>query len=138
MGMTVTSRQQIGEIDRINISWTSDGSGNASLLLTDINGDILRAVTKPGSPAPTGNHTLTFIDEFGIDLFAGQGVSNRDTANAGHFCPGVPFSDGTTPSLMIVAVSGDATLAISGAGSLKSGMIVLLIKRWANVSKVTR
>lgn len=126
MAMTVT-RTQNGSIERINAAWTSAADGSQTQVV-NIWGTILRVVTDPGSTAPTDNYDLTAPDEFGLDVFAGQGA-NRDTTNSEHFCPGVAFTDGTTTSVMPVVVCGDVTLTLATAGDSKVGTITIFVKR---------
>jgi hypothetical protein len=126
MAMTVT-RTQFGSIERINAAWTSESDGSQTQAV-NITGTILRVVTDPGATAPTDNYDLTAPDEFGLDVFAGQGA-NRDTTNSEHFCPGVAFADGTTTSVMPIALAGNVTFTIANAGDSKVGNIVVFVKK---------
>jgi hypothetical protein len=126
MAMTIARSHVQEGIERIDADWTSDGSGAVTQAI-NIAGVITRVVTDPGATAPTDNYDLTFIDEFGLDLFAGQGA-DRDTANSESFCPGVPLKDGTTTSVIPMSHVGTATLTIAAAGDTKVGKIVLFIK----------
>lgn len=45
----------------VTINWLSDVSGNASILIPDIRGFIVSALTKPGAATP--------VDLYGIELF---------------------------------------------------------------------
>lgn len=112
-----------GNIRKVSYSWTSDGSGNATVTAS-FAGIILRVVTNPGVTAPTDDYDVTLVDPDGADLFVGRGA-NRDTATTEHFCPGVAFSDGTTASIMPVAFVGNATLTIANAGAAKEGTVVI-------------
>lgn len=115
-------------VNKVIITWTSDASGAATATIQNVNGVIQRIVTKPGSPAPTDNYTVKLNDESGIDVLAGQGTANRDTANSEHFCPGVALNDGTTTSVVPVSVCGDLSLVISGAGSAKAGTFTIYFR----------
>jgi hypothetical protein len=126
MAMTVT-RSQVGSIERINAAWTSESDGSQTGVV-NVWGTILRVVDDPGSTAPTDDYDITAVDEFGLDIFAAQ-RANRDTANSDDYCPGLPFTDGTTTSVMPVAVAGNITLTIVNAGASKVGNIVLIVKK---------
>lgn len=126
MAMTVT-RTQVGSIERINIDWVSASDGSQTQAV-NIWGTILRLIDDPGSTAPTDNYDLTAVDEFGLDIFAAQRV-DRDTENSDDFCPGLPFTDGTTTSAMPVAVAGDVTFTVANAGNAKVGRFVVLVKK---------
>lgn len=111
-------------IKKISTPWTSDGSGNATIVI-NFAGIILRVVTNPdNTDIPTDNYDVTLIDSDGADLFVGRGA-DRDTANPEQFCPGVTFSDGTNTTVMPVAHTGSATLTIAGAGVAKKGVVVI-------------
>lgn len=128
MAMTLVNRIQRGTIERIEYSWTSDGSGNQSQSI-GFDGILMRAVTDPGTPAPTDNYSFSIIDEFGIDLLSGLGATNRDTANSEELFAGGTLSDGTNNSPLMRAHIGDVTLTIAGAGSAKQGKIILFVRR---------
>ena len=117
---------QFGNIERIEIRWTSNASG-AFTESIPLHGVILRVVTDPGSPAPTDNYDVTLVDEFGLDLLAGQGA-NRDTTNTEAFCPGAPLNDGTTASVLPIGHLGNATVTIQNAGDSKAGTVVIFCK----------
>src|SRR6478735_9624325 len=104
MAMTVVSTRQVGDLEAISCAWTSDGSGNQTQAI-QVNGVILRVVTDPGATAPTDNYDVTLVDDYGLDLFAAQGM-NRDATASEHFCPGLAFTDGTTTSVMPMAHKG--------------------------------
>lgn len=103
----------------------SDGSYTETV---NIWGTILRVIDDPGSTAPTDNYDITAVDEFGIDIFAAQRV-DRDTANSDDICPGLPFTDGVTVSVMPVAVAGNVVFTIANAGASKVGNIVVIVKK---------
>ena len=120
------STRSFGNIERIEIPWTSNASGafTESIPLHCV---ILRVVTDPGSTAPTDNYDVTLVDEFGLDLLAGQGA-NRDTTTTEAFCPGAPLNDGTTTSVLPIGHLGNATLTIANAGDSKTGTVVIFCK----------
>jgi hypothetical protein len=108
-------------VNSLTLEWTSDGSGNATVVSDDVRGVILRIVTNPGSAAPTDSYDATLTDADGIDVAAGLLV-DRDTTNSESVWPvdltsGLPF-----------AVSGPLTLNISNAGSAKNGTVVVYFR----------
>jgi hypothetical protein len=117
----------VNGVQKITLTWTSDGSGAATVTTPPLNGVLVRVVTDPGPAAPTANYDLVLNDEFGLDLFAGQGA-NRHTTSSEHFCPGVAFTDGTTTSVTPITTCGAAaTLVVAAAGDTKSGTVVLFL-----------
>jgi hypothetical protein len=111
-------------VNFVAFSWTSDSSGNADATSEQVTGVILRVAFNPGSAAPTDNYDVTLSDADGIDVLAGQGA-NRDTTTSEHICPGVALYDGTTTSVVPVAVFSPLTLAVTNAGSAKTGTVTV-------------
>jgi hypothetical protein len=112
-------------IKKFTISWTSHTDGTATGNVDGFNGVIMRVVTNPGSAAPTDNWDVTLTDEDGLDLLAAQGT-DQDTANSEQFCPGLAITDGTNTGVVPIAVnSSTLALSVSGAGSAKTGTIVI-------------
>jgi hypothetical protein len=114
-------------ICRYTLAWTSHTDGTVALPTPTINGTILRVTFNPGATAPTDNYDVTLTDEDGIDVLGGQGA-NRDTANSESVCPGLAFTDGTTTSVVPIAVAGTLTLNVSNAGDSKQGTVVLYVR----------
>lgn len=117
-------------ISRLEINWTSEADGSYTRTL-QLNGTILRVVTKPGASGdqPTNGYNATLPDEEGADLFSGEGAG-RSNSTVQSFCPAIPFSDGTTDSLMPVSHNGFATFTIAGAGDTKRGRTVIYSKEY--------
>lgn len=127
--MAVNKSKSInGNVNRIAVSWTSDAAGVASESIA-IDGVILRVQFVPagGGSQPTSLYDVTLLDEGGQDVLAGQGA-NLSNSVATSVCPGVPFKDGTTTSLVPVAVAEIVTLNISGAGNTKSGSVNIYVR----------
>ena len=110
----------------MDIAWTSDSGGNFTSNVK-LDGLIIKVVTDPGASAPTDNYDVTLVDEFGLDLLAGQGA-NRDTTNSEMFCPGIVVTDGTNTSVMPMSHKGTATLTIANAGDTKNGTVSIYSK----------
>jgi len=127
MTVSVKHYERLG-FKRVEIPWTSDAAGAASVVTPVLQGTIRRVVTDPAAApnAPTDNYDATLLDEFGADLFAGQGA-DRDTANTEQFCPGISLKDGVTTSVVPIAVAGTATLTITNAGNTKQGTVILYL-----------
>lgn len=106
-------------VEKITLSWTSDASGNADLLISSLFGYVIRLVTDPGD-GPTDNYDVTLIDENGSDALQGAGA-DRDTTNSESVYP-TPTS-ATIPPF----IAGDATFTIANAGNAKSGTTVLYV-----------
>lgn len=119
---TITRRTGLGPVYQrvIAVSWTSDASGDASVLIPNLNGWLIKAVTDPGAAAPTDNYDITLIDEGGAD--AAQGLlADRDTTNSESVYTLV--SGAATPVLL----SGDITFTVAAAGDSKNGVCYLYV-----------
>jgi len=111
----------------VSLAWTSDASGDVSGDLTvRIRGVILGVEFVPGAAGvqPTDLYDVTIEDENGVDVLAGQGA-NLSNATATVVCPGVPFTDGTTTSIVPRAVCDQLELIVDNAGNAKSGVVVV-------------
>lgn len=121
-GWTKDSTQ--GPIRKVNVSWTSDGSGNATGTSLSINGVLLKGVTDP-TDGPTDDYDIALADADGANLLAGciDDLTDRDTTNTEtvHFL----LTNGTAGVAAYPAVCGPVTVTVSNAGSTKSGLLVL-------------
>lgn len=115
-------------VSRIDIAWTSDSGGNATVATSAVTGTIRRVTFVPGTAGsqPTNAYDVTLTDEHGLDVLAGQGANLSNAANA-HVAPGVPLKDGTTTSVVQPAVDGLLTLNVTNAGNAKSGTVVVYL-----------
>jgi hypothetical protein len=116
-----------GSLKKITITWESDASGDATGTSPyKVHGVLLRAVFNPSADAPTDNYDVVLNDENGMDVLGGQGA-NLDTANSNHVCPGMPLTDGTTTSVVPIALADALSLVVSNAGNANDGVIVLYL-----------
>ena len=105
------------------IGWTSSDKGNAGGYTDDIHGTIERIVYNPGSAAPTANYDMYLTDQDGVDLLNGTGVNLHTTTTLSTI---TTEGDGTTNVPM--AFTGRATLAVSDAGSTKTGTLRIYVR----------
>jgi len=99
-------------VDIVQIDWTSDASGNADVAVT-LNGYLIKAITDPGSTAPTDDYDITLVQN-GVDAAATL-LTNRDTANSEQVYPLV--SGAATPIFLV----GSHTFTVANAGNAKVG-----------------
>jgi hypothetical protein len=117
-------------VQRVELHWTSDASGNVSGTLTDrLNGALVRAAFSHSGPggAPTNLYDVTLLDGSGADVLGGQGA-NLAIASPSHVAPGVPLKDGTTTTTAPVQVDDQLELQVANAGNAKSGVVTLYIR----------
>lgn len=108
----------------ITFSWLSDdASGVITAKATDEewHGFLVRAVTNPGSAAPTDNYDVILNDADSCDVLGGEGA-DRDTTTSEQIIPKLGNSYG--PARV------DSTLTFSGsaAGNAKTGTFVAYIE----------
>jgi hypothetical protein len=109
-------------IEKVQIDWLSDASGNADATV-NLFGFLLKAVTDPGSAAPTASYDITIV-QHGIDMAASL-LADRHTTNseivygiaknASDIAPVPPF------------FAGDHTFTIANAGNAKNGTVYLYL-----------
>lgn len=113
-------------LNRVDIDWTSDASGNVVCALPLLIGDVARIVFNPdaGDDQPDDNYDVTWTDADGLDLMAALG-GNRDETNSEQILP--TFTDGTTAHSLMIA--GTSTLTILAAGNELGGVIRIYLRR---------
>lgn len=120
----------------VSMAWTSTAGGavSASALTASGNplnvfGTLLRAVSIPGTggDAPTTGFDVSLATADGIDLLSGEG-QNLTTANT-EIAPMQAASDGSNDAIIPRQVDGQFTLTVTQAGSAKSGVLVVYMKR---------
>lgn len=115
-------------VRRVIASWTSDSSGNDSGTVKLV-GTLVKAVTNPGSAAPTDNYDITLTDDDGVNVLTAcqRTLLDRDTANSEEVyffvLDGAPLAQSVHP-----VVCGNITVAVANAGSAKNGTISLYLR----------
>lgn len=119
-----------GQVRRITVTWTSDGSGDASGTTNKIVGYLLKGVTVPdGVAAPTANYDITLTDDASADLLSGcfDNLVDRHTSNTETVHFNISSSAATDPggSGSFPAVCSAVTVTVANAGNTKAGTIYL-------------
>jgi hypothetical protein len=129
MSWDVSYRENGSDVVKHRVSWTSDGSGDASEVSPQsVSGQIERVVFVPSATAaPTNLYDIVLTDEHGLDVLGGQGANLSNSASS-HVCPGTPLKDGTTTSVRPMVVDGALTLTVSNAGASKAGEVILYVR----------
>jgi len=111
------------KISKISKSWTSDGSGDATIEMEDYSGYEMCAVqTVPGAEGdrttqcPSSTYLVTYLDSYDFDWFYNEGAA-RSVSAADAFC-----KDGLIP------VSDSGVITISGTGGIAQGIINIWLK----------
>lgn len=131
---TFTYDRGPGPIKRVIADWVSDasdGTVTATATACKIVGRLIKAITDPGSVAPTDNYDITMTDDEGVNvLSACQGtLADRDTANTEeqYFLvkdlAGTPLAQSIHP-----VVCSALTFAIANAGNSKTGQVILFVE----------
>ncbi len=124
MAVTVTRIPLVSPLggvftEKVQLDWTSDGSGDASTTI-NLHGFLIKVVTDPSATAPSDDYDITLV-QHGIDM-AGGLLLNRDTANTEMVYPVV--SGAATP----IFLAGDHTFTIANAGATKLGTVYLYLR----------
>lgn len=117
-------------IRKVIVSWTSDGSGDASGTSQKLVGELVKATTNP-TDGPTDNYDITLADEDGVNILAGcdDDLADRDTANSEEVYflvkdhAGSPLAQSLHP-----VICGPVTVTVAAAGATKSGVLNLFIR----------
>ena len=105
---------------KIRLAWTSDGSGNATSSVVDVFGYLIKAITNPGSAAPTDNYDVTLTDPDDATLDALQSkLVDRDTANTEEV---YPLVTGAATPLFLCGTYG---FSVANAGASKTGELIM-------------
>jgi hypothetical protein len=132
MALTFTYEREVGGIARVIAAWTSDGSGDASGTTgVRVCGRLVKAVTDPGSAAPTDNYDVTITDDEGVNVLTAcqTGLGNRDAATSEETyflvldAAGTPLAQSVHP-----VVCSTLTFAVANAGASKTGQIILYVQ----------
>jgi len=116
--MTLFKKDDDRKITRFDETWTSDGSGDATITLDDYRGyEIVAVQTVPGengdrsTDCPSPAYDVTCIDAYAFDWFYSEGI-DRSATVAEVFCRQgrIPFPD-------------SAILTIANAGDTKQGLV---------------
>jgi hypothetical protein len=92
---------------------------------------LVKAVTDPGSAAPTANYDIALTDDEGVDLLAAcqSTLADRHTANTEQVyflvkdAAGTPLAQSLHP-----LVCDTITVSVTNAGNSKTGQIILYIE----------
>lgn len=129
MSWAISYKKNGSDIVKQTFDWVSDGSGNATVVASQIaSGEIQRVVFVPSTTAaPTANYDITLTDDKSVDVLAGQGANLGASGNT-HVCPGLPLKDGTTTSVVPIVVDSILTLNVSNAGASKAGSVIVYLR----------
>src|SRR5687768_8174322 len=117
-----------GGVKKVLVSWTSDdGTGAVTGVTGKIVGKLIKAVTDPGTAAPTDDYDIVITDEEGANVLTPcqANLTNRDTANTEQTyfllldtAAGTPLAQSLHP-----VVCDALTIAVSNAGNSKTGQL---------------
>lgn len=113
-------------IRKIVIDWTADAAAATvpNLTLSNIYGYVIKAITNPGSTAPTANYDIALGDpeDTALDALAGA-LQNRHTSTTEQVYP-----TGSGSTVPIWLDKGDYTLSVSNnAVNSATGRIIFYL-----------
>jgi len=121
VGTVTIIEERLEPTKKVSFAWVSGTDaevGTAGGTTTyPYSGTIERLVTDPGATAPTDDYDVVINDEDSVDVLMGAGA-DRDTAN----------TEQVNASSLGIVVGDKLTLAITNAGSAKTGTVHLYIR----------
>ncbi len=131
--MAFTYDKGPGPIKRVIATWTSDDTaGTASGSTTNkIVGRIVKAITNPGTAAPTANYDITVSDEQSVNVLTAcdDDLQNRHTSNTEETYFFALDTDATPLAKAVhPAVCSTLTVAVANAGNSKEGVLILFVE----------
>lgn len=135
--VTVTTATTPGStlIDKVTIDWVSDDTittTGVNLALPILNGLLMRIVFDPGTPAPTDNYDVTFLDPEGLDILSQSqdDGADRDTTTTEAVYPMLLNYDSTPIGIASWPPINEAlTLNVDNMGTDAQGQIILYIRK---------
>lgn len=119
LGNSQVDPEDTEAITRVDFPWTSDVSGEATLITSSpVTGKLISVVYTNGTGAdtPTDNYDVMVNDQSGIDVLAGTGA-NIDSAT----------NSFTTSALGAVA-EDILTMRVAAAGATNSGTVTIFLE----------
>jgi len=116
-------KKETSTLEVIRVAWVGDvADGTVPATAFAVRGELLRAVTNPGSPAPTTLYDITLTDEDGFDVLEGDGDDRSATVT--EEIP-IEMANGAPR-----VVAGDLTFALTGNAVLSAqGVFVLYLRQ---------
>jgi hypothetical protein len=120
----------LGRYRRVIADWVSDdATGAVTGTSKKVVGRLVKAVTDPGSPAPSANYDIALTDDASADILANTDatLANRHTSNSETV---VFFEKNVAAAALASApvVCSTITIAITNAGNSKQGQLVLYVE----------
>jgi len=88
----------------------SDGTLPSYELPAPVHGYVIRAVTDPGTVAPTDNWDFSLTDAEGLDILGGSGA-DRDTSTSEDFSPQSGATPAPSNGLLNLVITGNTQTA---------------------------
>lgn len=127
--VTVTYRRH-GSSRIAVIDWLSDDSDGSATGTVQLDGQLWKFVTNPGSVAPSDNYDITLVDEDSLDVAEGL-LANRDTANSEVVYPYKQVTltgTGTDAWAAPLFHGGPVTFTLANAGNAKTGQLKVYMR----------
>lgn len=112
-------------IRKVLVDWTSASDGSVTITTRKVVGELVKAVTDPSATAPTDDYDIAITDPEGADVLGASvgSLGNRDTTNTEVVY--LNQTDGTARIASFPVVCDILTIAVTNAGSAKSGQLIL-------------
>jgi len=113
----------------ITIDWVGDSSdGSVPTKSIPLYGWVQKAVTNPGSPAPSANYDIAFTDpeDSALDIFA-NALQNRHTTTTEQVYPLIAGSPGTVSSVKVFTAGSYLFTLTGNSVASAAGRLVLYL-----------
>lgn len=128
-GTVVVSYSESRFIQKVNIAWTSNASGDATVDTKKLSGKVSRVTFIPsGVLVPTAGYTVRINDNDGVDILLGYGLAGLSATATTTITPMVNDATLGQPAYPIV-VDGLLSVTISSTGATTSGTVSLYVER---------
>lgn len=127
-GTVTVTRSDFTKYERVILDFVANSSGAADRTI-GLQGRLVKALTNPGSPAPTANYDIYFYDAEDTALsLTGTILENRHTTTTEAVYPLVAGAGGTVTAVPPVAV-GNYVFTVANAGSGGAGRVIIYLER---------
>lgn len=121
--VVVTSREQSGQIRKIELTCTADAANGSfpAVAVPQFEGHLRALRTNPGAVAPTALYDITLVDQDGVDRLQGKGADRHQTNSE----DALVVYTGTSNSPTVAA--DDVLLLTINNNSVNSAVIVVTL-----------
>lgn len=116
-------------VQKVNIAWTSNASGDATVDTKKLSGKVSRVTFIPsGVSVPTAGYTVRLNDNDGVDILLGYGLAGLSATATVTVVPMINDAVLGQPSYPVV-IDGLLSFTVANSGNATSGIVSLYLER---------